>query len=200
MTHDEFYCIFRVMSEYYGAHPSNSLMEIYWQAFKSWTTEDFQKACNAVMFTKKFRDQRQPLPLIPEIIEAVFGKPEDRAALAYHTLVEAMRRIGSWETVIFEDGAIGQAIDAMGGWEYVNGITIEEWKFRRRDFESLYLAHTNRGDNEPVTCPGAFDKINGTTGYEGRNKPILVTRDRKFLEYEKPKTSPRLLMVKNANA
>lgn len=196
MIHDDFYCIFKVMSEYYGAQPSNALMEIYWQAFKGWSTDDFQRACNAVMFTRKY----SKLPLIPEIIEAVHGKSEDRAALAYHALVETMKRVGHWETVVFEDGAIGQAVDAMGGWEYVNTITVEEWKFRRKDFESLYVAHTNRGDTDPVTCYGAFDKINGQNRQEGWNKPVLVTRDRKFLEYEKPKTEPRLLDVRNANA
>jgi hypothetical protein len=34
---------------------------------------------------------------------------------------------------------------------------------------------------EPITLYGAFDRINGATGQEGFNKPVLITREMKFL-------------------
>ena len=177
MTHKEFYAVFKVMAEYYGTKPSDALMEIYWQAFQNWSLEDFKRACNLIMQTRVYPS----LPKIPEITEMIYGRPEDQAALAYETLVKSMRRVGSWETIIFEDGAISRAIEAMGGWETINDWTLDEWKFREKDFEQLYLANLRSGRTEPVTLYGAFDRINGATGQEGFNKPVLITREMKFL-------------------
>lgn len=177
MTHKEFYAVFKVMAEYYGTKPSDALMEIYWQAFQNWSLEDFKRACNLIMQTRVYPS----LPKIPEITEMIHGKPEDQAAHAYETLVKTMRQVGSWETVIFEDGAIGRAIEALGGWEQINEWTLEEWKFRKKDFEQFYLANLRLGRIEPITVYGAFDRINGASGQEGFNKPVLVTREMKFI-------------------
>jgi hypothetical protein len=177
MTKKEFYAVFKVMAEYYGAKPTDALMEIYWQTFQNWSLEDFKRACNLIMQTRVYPS----LPKIPEITEMIQGRPEDRAALAYETLVKTMRQIGSWETVIFEDGAISRAVEAMGGWEQINEWSVDEWKFRKKDFEQLYLANLRSGRTEPITLCGAFDRINGATGQEGFNKPVLITREMKFL-------------------
>lgn len=185
----EFAITFGILSEYFEAQPSAGLTEVYYQAFKHWEYEDFKKGCERVMDKRVYKG----LPKIPEIKEAIYGNLEDRAALAYHTMINALKRVGSWQTVIFEDGAIGQAIDAMGGWEYVNNITIDEWKFRRKDFESLYIAHTNRGDTKPFTCFGLFDKINGTSGHISQNKPILITRSGEHSEVERSPEEQKLL-------
>jgi hypothetical protein len=153
-------------------------MEIYWAAFKNWELEDFKKACNIVMQT---RVVYASLPKIPEITQALYGKEEDRAALAYQLLVKAMRDIGPWHTVIFEDGAIGRAVQVLGGWEAVNEWSIDEWKFRRKDFESLYLANLRAGNTKPVRLDGAFDRLNAIAGFKSFNPPVLITRDRMLL-------------------
>ncbi len=177
MNQKEFYAIFKVMAEYYQAKPSDALMEIYWQAFQNWSLEEFKRACNLIMQTRVYPS----LPKIPEITEMIYGKPEDQAALAYETLVKAMKQIGPWENVMFEDGAIARAVEAMGGWEQINQWTVDEWKFRKKDFEQLYLANLRAGRTEPVTLYGAFDRINGANGQQGFNKPILITREMRII-------------------
>lgn len=133
-------------------------------------------ACRRAMETRVYNG----LPKVGELKELLYGKREDLAALAYQKLVETMKRIGHYETVIFEDGAIGKAVEAMGGWEAVNDIPLDEWKFRRKEFESLYLANLSRRPG-PVTCYGAFDKINGATGQIGWNKPVSIPSEIKPL-------------------
>lgn len=48
-----------------------------------------------------------------------------------------------------------------GGWEEVNEWTVENWKFQRKGFESLYLANLRRGNIEPMKIEGIYDKVNG---------------------------------------
>ena len=133
----------------------------------------------------------------------IHGKPEDQAAFAYHTLIQTMKRIGVWETITFEDGAIGKAVEGLGGWEQINEWTLDEWKYRKKDFDQFYLANVRAGKTDPVTVFGAFDRINGATGQQGSNKPVLVTREIKFLpggevkQIEK-KENPLLSLVAKA--
>ena len=182
MNFNQFSIIFGILAEYFGAQPSKGLTKIYYESFKKWREEEFKRACEIVMRSRVYNG----LPKIADIVEAIQGKPEDKAALAYHALVDAMKRVGSWETVLFEDGAISRAVEAMGGWEYVNGIGEDEWKFRRKEFESLYLAHMRRGDNQPQKCFGTFDRINGSNSQDGWNKPVLIQDATRAQVVEKP--------------
>jgi len=173
MKYEEFFQMIMVMEEYSKNSLSEALMEIYWQAFKDWSFSDFKKACRSVMLTMKF----PRMPFISEINEAIFGPPQDQAAIAYETLVATVKQVSSWETVIFEDGAIGRAVEALGGWEEICGWSLDDWKFRKKDFEQLYLANLRQGRTEPRMLYGAFDRINGAMGIKGTNKPILVTKE-----------------------
>lgn len=181
MKHEEFFNAFKVMAEYFGVEPSEALMEIYWQTFKGWSLENLKKAYGMVMRTQKF----PRLPFIYEIEEAIYGPIQDQAAIAYQTLVQTIKRIGPWETVIFEDGAIAGAVEGLGGWEEINLWSTDEWKFRKKDFEQLYLAHLRQGRTQPTRLVGAFDRINESNGQEGTNAPILVTREMKLIPQKK---------------
>lgn len=162
--------IFLVMCEYFGVvNASEGLIEVYFELLKDLTIEEVKTACQRAMEVRIYNG----LPKVGELKELLYGKREDLAALAYQKLVETMKRVGAWETVTFQDGAIGKAIEAMGGWEAVNEIPLDEWKFRRKEFESLYLANLSRRPGQ-VTCYGAFDMINGATGQIGWNKPVSI--------------------------
>lgn len=176
MNRKEFAVVFAVMCEYYGAAPSDGISDIYFHDLKNWTLEQFKQAFAVLRETRVFNG----LPKVAEIREGLDGKPQDRAAIAYETLIKTIRRVGSWGSVIFEDGAIGHAVEAMGGWKQV--CVIEDWNYRRKDFESLYLANTRTGRSEPILLSGSFNLMNVSIGQEGWDKPMFVTKDMKFIE------------------
>jgi len=111
MNLEQFGVVFGMMAEYFDAKPSEGVTKIYFESFKDWEFEDFKKACQTVMQNRVYNG----LPKIIEIKEALYGKVEDQGALAFQSLMNAIRNIGPWETVIFEDGAIGKAVEALGG-------------------------------------------------------------------------------------
>jgi len=186
VVHEEFYMSFKILCEYYSATPSEALSEIYWQAFKDWSFEDFKRACSMVMQTRVYSS----LPKIPEITEGLYGKVEDAAAIAWQSLMNTLRDHGYWESVVFEDGAIGRAVEAMGGWVVVSGWTIEEWRMRRKEFDALYLANLRRGNNEPVKLTGVFEVNNGGQFEEFIPKSVTVKSQNRAVE-------PKLKLLSN---
>jgi hypothetical protein len=179
MKHEEFGIVFALMAEYFGATPSQGLTQVYYELLKDLPIEDFKRACQTIMRGRVYAG----LPKVAEIRETIEGKIEDKVALAFQSLVETMKRQGAWETIIFQDGAIANAIQGMGGWEAVNEITFDEWRYKKKEFEQLYLAHLRRGNTQPKKVFGAFDRINEANGQWGWNKPVLVTKEMGFLPY-----------------
>ncbi len=179
MKREEFGIVFAVMAEYFGATPSEGLTQVYYELLKDLSIQDFKRACQTVMQSRVYNG----LPKVAEIRETIEGRIEDKVALAFQSLVETMKRQGAWETIIFQDGAIANAIQGMGGWEAVNEIRIDDWRFRKKEFEQLYLAHFRRGNTQPKKVFGAFDRINEANGQQGWNKPVLVTKEMGFLPY-----------------
>ena len=178
MNLKEFSVVFAVMCEYFDAKPSEGLTQIYYEDLKALSMEDLKNAFKILRNTRIYKG----LPKIAEIKDVILGRIEDQAPIAYQILIETMKRVGPWETVIFEDGAIGKTVEAMGGWEHLNEMPFEEWKYRKKEFEQLYMVNIKSGRNEPIKLSGCFDHINATTGHEGFNKPILITKDMKFIE------------------
>ena len=177
MKREEFGIVFGMMAEYFGVAPSEGVTEIYYELLRDLSIGDFKKACQILMESRVFNG----LPKVVEIKEVIYGRPEELAILAYQKLLETIKKVGPWDTVIFEDGAIGKAVEAMGGWEAVNDILLDEWKFRRKEFESLYIINLKRGNTDPVKLFGAFDRINGAMGQQGWNKPVLIPSEAKTL-------------------
>lgn len=157
MNHKEFSTIFGIFSEYFGAQPSEGLSEVYFQAFKNWDFKDFKTACQSVMNGRQYNG----LPKIVEVEEALYGKREDAAAIARQSLMKTLREHDYWDSIVFEDGAMGRSIEAMGGWIEVSGWSVEEWRMRRKEFEALYMANLRRGNNDPVKMNGVFEVQNG---------------------------------------
>ena len=177
MTKEEFGIPFGIMAEYFGAQPTQGLTMLYYQAFENWPIDKFEYACKVIMETRVFNG----LPKIAEIREAIEGRQDDRIMIAYQTLVEALRKYAFWDSVIFEDGAIAHAVEDMGGWMMVSEWTVEEWKFRRKEFEQLYQAHMKRGNNSPTKVIGHFEHDNAKKGYEGQTEPIFIQDKNKLL-------------------
>lgn len=154
MNLKEFGVVFMVMCEYFGAKPSEGLSQVYFEDLKDLTIEEFKQGFQVLRDSRIFNG----LPKIAEIRDSIYGKIEDRVSLAWESF---LRNLGDpYVSIIFEDGAIGHAIEAMGGWEEVNRWTIEECRFRRKEFEAIYLANLRRGNIEPIKLIGLIEGNN----------------------------------------
>ena len=75
-----------------------------------------------------------------------------------------LRLIGNYGSVEFDDPVIHSVIEAMGGWVQFQNVHVNEWKWRRTEFERLYAVKEKLKDH-PTYCPGLFEIQNGARGF-----------------------------------
>lgn len=125
------------LCEIYEREPTALLVKTYYEVLKDIPEADFKKAISGIMRCNTYKK----LPRPAEILEAVYGRPEDKAALAIAKIENAWNNgIGIYENVVFDDPIIHAIISSYGGWIALCQISDTEWKFTRRELEKHYRA------------------------------------------------------------
>jgi hypothetical protein len=114
-------------------------------------------------------------PTLADIAARIDGSSEDRAALAWTTVVHAVERIGRVHSVRFSSPAIHYAIEHMGGWQSLcSTLTGVEIKWRGKDFARFFemgerLASWEDEPGKARVSPylvGVYEALNRRGGYE----------------------------------
>lgn len=142
--------------------PNKILLNAYYAVLKGLSDEQFRSAVTVILKTKKFF--KMPLPA--ELLEMVNGRPQDAAILALEKVERAIREVGSYCTVVFDDPVIHRTIESFeGGWQGICEMPLADWKFARKDFIKMYEAFSvNPGLNAPVKLIGRIEHMNGLNG------------------------------------
>ena len=111
--------------------------------------------------------------LLPDLMEALEGSQKDQAVEAWLRVTEAVKSIGNYQSVKFPDPVIHSCIDAMGGWEELGRVTNDEWKWKRKEFETLYPIMARRREH-PKILLGTCDRENIGRGFQQEAKPVLI--------------------------
>lgn len=161
----------------FDREPTDVLLGAYYSVLKGLTAEEFEIAVGNILTTCKFHK----LPLPAEIIEAARGSNADRAVLALDKVEKAIREVGGYRTVMFDDPVIHAVIESMGGWVSICEMTSQEWKFARKDFLRLYEAfsRTNFDTHPPQQLPGRHDTENNARGINHKTKPVIIETRKK---------------------
>lgn len=158
MTEDAFVKGMAIIQEAFPSKRINS--KIYFEALKDLEDEKFLDSVALIVrkTTKLYPDDN----LIAMILENVTGSLESRAVLAWAQVKSAIMSHGYYKTVCFADRVINGAIEAMGGWEKVSSMLIEDEPFRAKDFVKLYEAIEKSGRACPDKLVGYIERTNGT--------------------------------------
>lgn len=170
---DEFAKIMAALNETYGdsAKPVGDIkMRLYFKALEDLTIEELNAAVVNLLQKKMYH----VLPTPAEIIEAAHGNVEDRAAIAFETVINNLNYYASVE---FEDGTIGKVIDAMGGWDVVNDWKEDDRKWNRAEFIKLYKIYDARGPWPVKKFTGAHEAHNALHGYTDHIYPAFKIPD-----------------------
>ena len=148
-----------LLGEIFGKEISDTLKTAYWSVLKPYTDGQCKAAFESVIATCRF------FPKPAELLELLGSGESDAATLAWLEVDRAVRQIGPYESVSFEDPAINSTIEAMGGWVRLGGVTLDQWKWSRKEFEGLYPIMTRRRDGHPEYLPGVFELENSAKGF-----------------------------------
>lgn len=111
------------------------------------------------------------IPLPADVVKLIEGGSEDVGLIAWGKVDRAVRSIGPWRTVIFDDPLIHYAIVQLGGWQKVCAFTDEDWKFQRQPFVTLYKGARQRQIEFPAKLLGIAEATNGE---KHREAPYLI--------------------------
>lgn len=151
------------VADYYGKTLSEGAMQVYWQGLKDYDLSAVEKA---MWQHAQSGEYGQFMPKISDITKLIEGGKGDKAALAWTKFDKAIRHVGTWQDVIFDDPIIHCVVSDMGGWTSFGTKTDKEWPFIQREFETRYRGYANRVDPfpHPRVLTGAANAQNSREG------------------------------------
>jgi len=153
---------------------SDNLASVYWKIFEPFSDEDCENAFNQIITTCKF------FPKPVEFLEILRGRSDDNSIRAWILVDEAMRKHGNYASIDFGEPKIHRIVEILGGWDYLGTLTEEEWKWKRKEFESLYQA-IKRPDG-PDRVIGICEKANESRGFESPKLISLADKKQKLID------------------
>jgi hypothetical protein len=179
------------------AEPDNLVVRLYWDTLRNYTLEDVREALNRHLADV---DVGMFVPKPADIIRNIQGNTSTQSELAWTKTEKAVRGVGPWQSVTFDDPIIHQVINDMGGWVAMCGISEQELPFKHIEFVKRYRGYINRapaldqisgklggiaaGQNqltgiryeEPPVLVGNVQRAAALLTHGGRNQPKLLTR------------------------
>lgn len=170
--YDEFVKILQVVAEQYGKDISHGVIALYWQGL-----HDFELSAVREALGRHLRntDNGQFMPKIADIIRMLQGSSQDSALTAWAKVDKALRSVGTYETVVFDDALIHVVLHDMGGWVGLGTKTEDEWPFVAKEFENRYRGFKARGEipQYPPKLIGICESHNTREGQKVAD-PILI--------------------------
>lgn len=168
----EFAMQINALASSFRTEADEAMLEGYWIALSDLTLEAVRMAvARAIRECEHFPRGKELRELGGEL------GPQGRAVLAWMAASKAVKKIGAYQSVDFDDPVINATIRAMGGWERFIEVSPEDFdKWTRKDFEKIYLSLAQRpiGDEAGAPLIGIIDRTNGFGGYEIK-EPLRIT-------------------------
>lgn len=192
----EFSRILLAVADYYGKELSENVVDLYWNGLREY---DLASVKRALWAHARNPDSGQFMPKIADVARVMQGRTDDQAAIAWSKVNQAVRRVGTYQCVVFDDPVIHRVIADMGGWVLIGSKDDKEWPFVAREFETRYRGYRMR-DEAPEYPPVLIGMANAHNGQQGfrLNPPILVGDERKANAVRLGGTTAPLLPMKSA--
>ena len=143
--------------------PTELALSLYWKTLEQY---HLQSVLSGISRHLQDPDTGMFMPKPADIIRQLEGGGDERSLKAWTKLEEAVKRLGSWKTIVFDDARIHAVITDMGGWMVFCTGTDKDWPFIRNEFCKRYRGYLQ---HQPTNYPAL---IQG----EGNSKepPVLV--------------------------
>lgn len=184
------------ISDYYGKELSNGVISLYWQGLQQYDLDAVEKA---LWEHTQNPDNGQFMPKIADVVRGMQGRTQDQAALAWSKVDSAIRRIGTYSDVVFDDPIIHRVIADMGGWIKLGEQNDEEWPFTANHFQNRYRGYKMRGEvpeYQPVMI-GIANAHNQKEGFQ-TTPPMLIGNEVKANQVRLAGTNSQLIPMRSA--
>jgi hypothetical protein len=103
------------------------------------------------------------------------GSSQDSAFSAWTKVDKAVRQVGPYESVVFDDPLIHKVLHDMGGWLLLCEKDDDAWPFVAKEFETRYRGFKARSERVeyPAKLIGIFEAENSKNG-KSVAPPMLI--------------------------
>lgn len=169
---DDFASMLNAVSELYGKPQSDMAIGMWWNALKHYDLVAIQQGFNRHVQNP---DSGQFMPKPADIVKMLQGSTQDTAMLAWAKVDKAVRQVGTYRSVAFDDPIIHRVLHDMGGWIKLGSKPESEWPFIAREFENRYRGYRLRSERPeyPPVLVGMAEAHNSKEGHQSE-PPMLV--------------------------
>ncbi len=183
------------LGELYNKNVSTTLNEIYWNILKDF---DFQEIKRAFRYHMTNPDGGQFMPKPSDIIRIIQGSAEEKALAAWTHVEKAIRSIGCYDSVSFDDPQIHAVIEDMGGWIHLCGSKLTEMPYRANEFKKRYQRHLiSQCDPVYSVSPGIIEHHNRQLGLAAP-EPKKITCANRAIKHSLPLLSETHFLLESA--
>jgi len=145
--------------------PNPIVYELFYESVKKYGFGSVKKAFSAHIQNP---DNGQWMPKPADIIRMIEGTSKDNSHLAWSKVKKSISIVGSYESVVFDDGIIHRVVQDMGGWILLCSTSIEELPFKGHEFKARYTAYRGQGE-----VPDYPKKLYGICESDNLSKDLL---------------------------
>jgi hypothetical protein len=174
---DRFTALLATVGEFYDVTVSEARATLYFR-----TLMDFEYPIVEAAFGQYMRTDasKYGFPKPAHIREIVEGSQSDQEAVAWMAVNDAIRRFGSWQSIIVADPSLADAIvRTFGSWMACCAAATENsylWEQKRKEFVAAYRIARKiaRRSTEPVLLTGLAEVQNRSIGRFPKRQPYGV--------------------------
>jgi hypothetical protein len=170
--YEEFAGMVGAITELYGRAASEFAITIWWGALRQYDLTAVRQA-----FDRHVRnpDTGQFAPKPADLIRMMGGTTQDSALVAWSKVDRALRVVGPYRSVVFDDPLIHRVLVEMGGWVSLGGKMEQEWPFVGKEFENRYRGYRMRNERPDYTpvLVGMSEAQNQRAGF-GVEPPMMI--------------------------
>jgi len=167
---------------------------VWWEAMRPY---DFAAVSGAFSRHAVNPDSGQFLPKPADVVRMIGGTSNDAALSAWSKVDRAIRSIGTYETVAFDDPIIHRVISDMGGWVKLGSCpSEEEFVFVAKEFQNRYRGFAMRAEvpEYPRKLIGIAEAQNAERSIQAQPRILLLGDQAKAISvYKGGAESLRLL-------
>lgn len=158
--------------DFYGKNVSVFALDVWWKALQAFDLDAVTEAFNRHLANP---DTGQFLPKPADIVRMLSGTTQDAALVAWSRLDRAVREVGAWRSVVFDDPVIHRVVEDMGGWVPLGEKGEDEWPFVRNEFVNRYRGYRMAGKTPeyPPKLNGIAEAHNSREGFHVE-PPVLI--------------------------
>ena len=194
---NDFMKVMQSLGEYYLRTMSPSVVDMYWKGLENYEIPAIRDALNRHM---RNPDSGQFMPKIADIAKMLGGTTQDAALQAWAKVDQAVRRVGTYSDVAFDDPLIHRVLTDMGGWISLGQKREDEWPFIAKEFENRYRGYRVRSERPeyPPVLIGISGAHNRNGGF-AQDAPMLIGNAVKAQEVMQGGSSQPLIGLTHAS-